>query len=87
MYLHPKVGGNTGDLASPRCLFRYGPATQRPRSLRRKPRSAISSWLIRRDQHSYLQPEKTISTNLKPALTHLLLFCIVTRADREEPQV
>lgn len=60
---------------------------QRLHSLRRKPRSAISSRLILRDQHSYLQPEKTITTNFKPALTHLLLLCIVTRADWEEPQV
>lgn len=48
-------------------------------------RSAISSWLSRREQHSYLQPEKTTSINFKPALTHLLLSCSLTRADREEP--
>lgn len=71
------------DLALPHCPFRCSPAT----ASTEKPRSAISSWLTLRDQHSYLQPEKTISTNFKPAWTHLLLFSIVTRADWEEPQV
>lgn len=46
-------------------------------------RNAISSWLSRGEQHSYLQ-QKTTSINFKPALTHLLLSCSLTRADREE---
>lgn len=78
MDLHPKAGGGTGDLASPHCPYWCSLTTQRPHSPCRKSRSAIGNWLILRSQHSYLQPEKTISTNFKPALTHSALSSELT---------
>lgn len=75
MDLHPKGGcGHKGPSSTPL------PVLAQPLLS-----SAISSWLSRREQHSSLQQEKTTSINFKPALTHLLLSCSLTRADREKP--